>query len=229
MAEIHRQLEPGIPAIEFAPQWTWRAVVAAGMVTLSLFILLPYLERLSAPSAETLSLRQVGTALPPPAAPPPPPPQRKAPAQKTPQPQLEKTRRRLLPLQAKMDLNMALGNISGDFSVDFGVSTPDLTGQIKELIFDIGELDEPPRPLARLTPVYPPQARMRRIEGMVVVEFIVTPDGFPQSIEVVSAQPGDIFVNAALRAIERWRFSPGRKDGRAVATRVRQTVSFQLK
>lgn len=213
----------------FAPRWTWRSAILAGAVSLGLYLLLPYLERLSAPPRQTLTLRTVATAK----LPPPPPPRRveQKPAvdrPKPPKPELEEPRRRLTPMQAAMNLSMAIGEVGGDFDVDFGIATAALDEQVQQLVFEIGDLDEPPRPLIRLDPIYPPQARMRRVEGNVVVEFVVASDGTVRDVVVVSSQPGDVFTSAAVRAIERWRFVPGSKGGEAVATRVRQRVEFKL-
>jgi protein TonB len=213
----------------FAPRWTRRTVLLAGTVSLGVYLLLPYLERLSNPPEKTASIRAVDAAtLPPP--PPPPRVERKVPEPepKTPKPEMERLRRRLSPLQAAMNLSMAMGDVGGDFSVDFGISADALGDQVRQLVFDISELDEPPQPLARLKPIYPPQARMRRIEGLVVVEFVVAPDGTVRGVEVITSQPGNLFVDAAVRAIRNWRFTPGAKEGRAVATRVRQKVEFTL-
>jgi protein TonB len=214
----------------FAPRWTWRSVVLAGTVSLGVYLLLPYLETLSAPPEKSASVRSVTTAKLPP--PPPPPPRVKKSATdakpQTPKPQMQQLRRRLAPMQAAMNLSMAMGDVGGDFSVNFGISADALGDQVKQLVFEISDLDEPPRPLARLKPIYPPQARMRKIEGLVVVEFVVGPDGTARDIEVVSSQPGDVFTSAAIRAIGRWRFTPGTKGGKAVSTRVRQKVEFRL-
>ena len=214
----------------FAPRWTWRSVLLAAAVAGGVYLLLPYLETLSAPPEKTAALRSVTTAKLPPPAPPPPRVKKRAveTEPQTPKPEMQQLRRRLAPMQAAMDLGMAIGDVGGDFSVDFGISADSLGEQVRQLVFEISDLDEPPRPLARLKPIYPPQARMRRIEGEVVVEFIVNAEGTAQDIVVVSSRPGDIFATAAVRAIERWRFTPGTKDGEAVATRVRQKVAFKL-
>jgi periplasmic protein TonB len=214
----------------FAPRWTWRSVLLAAGVSVGVYLLLPYLETLSASPEKTTAVRSVTTAKLPPPAPPPPRVKKQAADAKprTPKPEMQQLRRRLAPMQAAMNLGMAIGDVGGDFSVDFGISGETLGQQVRQLVFEIGDLDEPPRPLARLKPIYPPQARMRRIEGEVVVEFIVTADGTARSIVVVSSRPGDVFASAAARAIERWRFTPGTKDGAAVATRVRQKVEFRL-
>lgn len=213
----------------FAPRWTWRSVLLAGAVSLSVYLLLPYLEMLSVPPNNTLSVRSVTTAE---MAPPAPPPRRvqervARPEPNAPKPKMQPLRRRLVPMQAAMNLSMAIGDMGGDFSVDFEISADVLGDQIKQLVFEIGDLDEPPRPLARLDPIYPPQASMRKIDGVVVVEFVVTADGTVRDIVVVSSKPGDMFTAAAIRAIERWRFTPGTKHGEAVATRVRQKVEFK--
>jgi protein TonB len=214
----------------FTPRWTWRSVVLATIVSLGIYLLLPYLETLSAPPEKEASVRAVTTAkLPPPAPPPPRVKKRTADAKaQTPKPEMQQPRRRLAPMQAAMNLSMAIGDVGGDFSVDFGISEDALGEQVRQLVFDISDLDEPPRPLARLKPIYPPQARMRRIEGEVVVEFTVSAEGSVREIVVVSSQPGEIFRSAAVRAIERWSFTPGTKGGEAVATRVRQKVEFEL-
>jgi len=214
----------------FTPRWTWRSVVLAGTVSLSVYLLLPYLETLTSPPKKTSVVQSVTTAtLPPP--PPPPPRVEKRPVEakpKTPKPEMEQLRRSLAPLHAAMNLSMAMGDIGGDFGVNFGVSAETLEGQINELVFEIADLDEPPRPLARLQPAYPPQARMRRIEGFVVVEFVVAPDGTTREVTVMSSQPADVFDGAAVRAVQSWRFKPGVKAGKMVAARVRQRVGFRL-
>jgi protein TonB len=214
-----------------SPRWTWRSVLSGVAVTACVYFLLPYLEVLSKPPERTTSIRSVDTAeLPPP---PPTPPKRTQTArdrarQDTPKPKLQQVRRRLAPLQASMNLSMAIGDVGGDFSVDFGVRTPVLTEQVQELVFELVDLDEKPRPLTPLRPAYPPQARMRKLEGLVVVEFVVGPDGTVREAQVMSSRPSTIFNESALQAVRRWRFSPGTKEGKPVAARVRQRVEFRL-
>jgi len=127
-----------------------------------------------------------------------------------------------------MNLNAAIGDIGGDFDLAFRVSAPELVTQVRDLIFELSELDEPPRPLARIHPAYPTQARLRAIEGVVVLQFVVSPDGTTRDIEIVKSEPVDVFDNAAMRAVKRWRFTPGTRGGEPVAVRVRQRVTFKL-
>jgi periplasmic protein TonB len=216
----------------FAPRWTVRSLFFAFVVTAGIYLLLPSLERLSAPPEKRLAIRSVqAVKMPPP--PPQVPPERHVEQKRSdktdmPRPQLPVIRRRLAPLKAEMDLSMALGDAGGDFTVDFSVSSPTLHGQLEELVFEMKDVDEPPRPLSRLSPVYPQRALARRITGAVVSEFIVAVDGTPQEVKIITSMPNGVFDEAAIRAIEHWRFVPGRKNGSAVATRVRQKVDFML-
>jgi protein TonB len=204
--------------------------VLSATITLGIYLLLPYLETLSPTPELDTTIRSVeSTRLAAPAPPPPPESfESRQPQADTPKPELDLPRQQLSPTEVSMNLEMALGELSGDFAVNFGVEQNELAGQIRDMIFEIGDLDNPPRPLARLNPVYPPRARMRRIEGEVVVEFVVNPDGTVRNVEVMASQPGDIFTESAVRAIQRGRFTPGTKDGRSVPTRVRQKVTFSL-
>jgi len=230
MNSTAQNLQPSTRHLQPTPRWTIRSVLLSVTLTLGMYLLLPYLETLSPEPERENTVRSVETASLAPPAPPPPPRtfEQEEAKTDTPKPQLEVTPQQLSPIAASMNLEMALGDLSGDFSVNFGVQQTELVEQVRDMIFEIGDLDEPPRPLARLNPVYPPRARMRRIEGEVVVEFVVNPDGTVRNVEVISSRPGETFSDAAVRSIQRWRFAPGTKEGLAVPTRVRQKVTFSL-
>lgn len=91
----------------------------------------------------------------------------------------------------------------------------------------IGEFREPV-PLVRITPMYPPLARSRRLEGVVKVEFTVGEDGSVNGPVVVYSQPPGIFDRAVLSAIRHWKFESKVVDGKAVPWRTLQTVSFRM-
>jgi protein TonB len=57
--------------------------------------------------------------------------------------------------------------------------------------------------------------------------FIVQADGSVDNVQVVSSS-NEVFVNAAVRSVKQWRFEPGTKNGRVVATRVRLPVAFRM-
>ena len=63
---------------------------------------------------------------------------------------------------------------------------------------------------------------------MVLVEFIITPEGLVHSAGIVRADPPEVFDNAVLTAVKKWKFKPKIVGGRAVPRRARQEVRFSL-
>jgi len=88
-------------------------------------------------------------------------------------------------------------------------------------------LDEYPQPLAPIEPRYPEQALHAKINGSVTLLLLIDENGMLQDISVVEAKPESIFNEAALEAFREMRFSPARKDGRVVRSRVLITVGFE--
>lgn len=74
-------------------------------------------------------------------------------------------------------------------------------------------------PIVNVTPMYPTVAAEEGIEGWVQVMFTVDDLGRvpPHTIEVVDAEPSDIFNESAIRATERFRFSPRVRNNQPVA------------
>jgi len=64
-----------------------------------------------------------------------------------------------------------------------------------------------------VAPKYPRAAERRNQSGWVDVVFIVTTDGSVRNIDVRDSKPGDTFVNAAMKAVERWKFEPVVENG----------------
>ena len=88
-------------------------------------------------------------------------------------------------------------------------------------------LDRFPQAKARVAPEYPKELREAGVTGEVLVEFVVDKTGTVQgAIPVSSTNPG--FEAAAVAAVEKWKFDSGLKGGRAVNTRLRQTITFSL-
>ncbi len=202
-------------------------LLAAAGITAAIFCGLPYVERLGPRPAPATALIPADSVLLPPAPPPPPPPATEPePAPPPPKPELSEPRQPI-PLNVVLDLDMALGEWRpGDFAAGLSFSIEGLAGPRD--VYELTELDAPPRPVTQLRPLYPARARARRIEGSVTLVFVVDANGVVRDIEPVAAHPDDTFVEAAMRAAARWRFSPGIRHGKPVPVRVRQTIRFQL-
>jgi len=215
------------------PRWTLRSLVFAVLATGFLFVLLPLTEQFSPPPEADLSLRELKrVAVPPPLkAPPPQPDQPLTPRDfvvDLPQPTMKDSPPASPSLQIPVDLQPRLGNLQAAYQNSFQIQGDDLALGMASGIFEIADLDQAPQALARVNPLYPPQARMRKIEGYVTVEFIVGVDGSPQDLQVVDSAPGDLFIRSVERAVRGWRFKPGEVGGKAVASRVRQRIDFTL-
>ena len=83
-------------------------------------------------------------------------------------------------------------------------------------------------PLVRIPPQYPMRAKRLKIEGYVVVQFIIDEAGAVERAQVVKASPEGIFEKAALRAIKRWKFKPKSENGVALKQGATQTIEFKL-
>jgi protein TonB len=83
-------------------------------------------------------------------------------------------------------------------------------------------------PLERVPPKYPARAADRHIEGWVKIEFTITTSGDVENAVVVEAEPAETFDDAALKAINQWKFKEKIVNGVAVEQRAVQTLQFKL-
>ncbi len=85
----------------------------------------------------------------------------------------------------------------------------------------------PPYIIKIVHPVYPTSLRLLGTEGNVVVDFIVDTTGRVRKAHAVqSSHPG--FSEAAVIAVDGWRFMPGSKEGHLVFTHMQVPVYFRL-
>ncbi|MEL6340310.1 MAG: energy transducer TonB [Myxococcota bacterium] len=63
-------------------------------------------------------------------------------------------------------------------------------------------------PTVRVSPVYPPRAAERGVEGNVVVALLIEHDGTVQHAEVISSEPPGVFERSALKALRTGDTSP---------------------
>ncbi|MCX7787017.1 MAG: energy transducer TonB [Spirochaetes bacterium] len=76
--------------------------------------------------------------------------------------------------------------------------------------------------------VYPPQANLQRIEGVVYLELYIDREGVIRKIEVLK-DPGYGFAEAAVKAFEGVRCQPAEANGVPVAVRYRYPIRFKLR
>ncbi len=210
------------------------ASVAALVVNMLLFLFIPFLSHITA-EKQPETLQQAFTFNNLRHAPPPPPPPPKEPLVPKQLPQnmtaVAALGRVSSPAAPKMPMvpvtppqfDLAPANL--DLGANMVFSAPISAPQSE---FNISEVDATPQVIARRDPVYPYQARQKNLSGIVVLKFIVTPEGTVERISVVQSNPPGVFDDAAIQAISDWRFKPGILDGDAVSTWMSIPLKFQL-
>jgi TonB family protein len=86
---------------------------------------------------------------------------------------------------------------------------------------------EAPKRTRTFNPNYPDELRKARIEGVVYLSFIVSPDGTVHSPKVVNASHPAL-ARACLEASLQWHYTPVLCNGRAVEVRYFATCAFWL-
>jgi len=94
-------------------------------------------------------------------------------------------------------------------------------------IFDLKNLDQQPAAKFQAKPAYPFEMRRAGINGEVTVQFVVDSNGNVVDPFVVKSSQRE-FEAAAIAAVAKWKFRPGRRGGRAVATRMVVPMVFSL-
>jgi len=65
--------------------------------------------------------------------------------------------------------------------------------------------------IKKVEPIYPPMAKVARIEGTVVLDAVILEDGSVDQITVLRSAH-QLLNQSAIEALKQWRFSPGRQD-----------------
>jgi TonB family protein len=94
-------------------------------------------------------------------------------------------------------------------------------------VYRIGGDVSAPQIISKVEPEYSEEARKAKYQGTVVLSIVVDDHGIPRNIRVV--RPLGLGLDEkAIEAVQRWRFRPGMKGGRPVATQASVEVNFRL-
>ncbi len=94
-------------------------------------------------------------------------------------------------------------------------------------VYKIGGGVSQPKLGSKVEPEYSEEARKAKWQGTVVLSLVVDDKGHPQQIKVAKSL-GLGLDQKAIEAVEKWRFEPGKKDGKAVAVYATIEVNFRL-
>jgi protein TonB len=90
----------------------------------------------------------------------------------------------------------------------------------------VGGHIRPPEKIHSVSPVYPAIAQQARLEGIVILEAVIAPDGTIRDVRTLRAHP--IFEAAALEAVRQWRYRPTLLNGVPVNVIMTVTINFHL-
>ena len=88
------------------------------------------------------------------------------------------------------------------------------------------DYDQGPQIVRQTKPLYPQEAFVKKIEGVVEVEFLIDGQGDVVSARVIRSVP--LLDAAAIATVKQWKFRPAMKGGRPVATIARAPVAFRI-
>lgn len=77
-----------------------------------------------------------------------------------------------------------------------------------------------PKPLLRGKPAYPSAALRRGLEGSVLLEFSIDPEGNVVAPRVIESRPRGVFDKAALEALSKWKYEALGAETSAIKVRL---------
>ena len=103
-----------------------------------------------------------------------------------------------------------------------------LLGSSQDLVMTDDAVDVKPKPTRRPTMDYPMQARVKGIEGYVLVSVLITSAGDVEKVQVLESSPPQIFDQAAVDFVRHWQFEPAVYKGQRVKVWAKQRIGFDL-
>ena len=126
------------------------------------------------------------------------------------------------PHPADRDLGTVLGTIDSGLPAEpVTTAPPKLSEPIR-----VGGSIRPPQKIHEVAPVYPPIAQAARVQGIVIIEASIGPDGRVSDARVLRSVP--LLDQAALDAVRQWTYTPTLLNGVPVPVIMTVTVSFAL-
>jgi protein TonB len=140
-----------------------------------------------------------------------------------------------VPLQETEQSRQAEAQPAEEYSADTiteeeAVATETQTGDAENLLPKSGALQKAyPRYRLNTPPTYPNLARKRGHQGTVVLQVFVNRQGRIDDIRLDESSGYSMLDRAAVNAVKKWIFEPGRRNNKTVSMWVRVPVTFRLK
>lgn len=203
-----------------------RFLVITGAVSLTLvfFLVLPLMQTLAKPPSTDLIVQSVDTAKLDAPEPPPEIEEQQEPEPEETPPELAED---LAPLDlSQLELALNPGFSEGMAGGDFAVKLNTVVSGSKNVdeLFSIADLDQQPRIIYQPGPSLDKELR-KKTPGKVYIVFIVDQQGRVEK-PIVQKSSDPVFEKPALNAVKKWKFEPGKRNGKAVRFRMRVPITF---
>jgi periplasmic protein TonB len=221
--------------------YTLPVSIAIHALVLLLVVVVPLLtsQDLPEPTSVVKAFFVEPAAAPPPPPPPPPPAPRQQNQPKpiaTPVPTENKFQAPVeTPEQVKPDEGIDLGVEGGvPGGVEGGVPGGVVGGVVGGLpdappppqAVRVGGQIKEPKKLKHVNPAYPDIAKQARVQGVVILECTISPQGKVTDVKVLRGIP--LLDSAAIEAVKQWVYSPTLLNGVPVPVIMTVTVNFRL-
>jgi len=116
------------------------------------------------------------------------------------------------------------GGVGSGSGAGFG---PGHGGNMGGGAYRIGGGVSPPKLLFKVEPEYSEEARKAKFQGTVLLTVVVDEKGDPRDIRII--RPLGLGLDQkAIEAVQKWRFEPGKKEGKPVPVIAQVEVNFRL-
>jgi len=211
-------------------------------IAAALIIIVPLLaaDQMPEPASAVKAFFVEPMAAPPPPPPPPPPAARAAIAPKVlPKPVVQE-KNFVAPVEVPQEikpeesLNLGVeGGVAGgvEGGVPGGVvggvvgGLPDAPPPPQQAVRVGGQIKEPKK-LKTVNPTYPDIAKQARVQGVVILECTISPQGKVTDVKVLRGIP--LLDQAAVDAVKQWVYTPTLLNGVPVPVIMTVTVNFKL-
>jgi protein TonB len=234
-------IESDVVAHKTKQSYTLPVSIAIHAIVLLAVVVVPLLtsEELPEPTSVVKAFFVEPAAAPPPPPPPPPPAPRQQNQPKpmsTPVPTENKFQAPIeTPEQVKPDEGIDLGVEGGvPGGVEGGVPGGVVGGVVGGLpdappppqAVRVGGQIKEPKKLKHVNPAYPDIAKQARVQGVVILECTISPQGRVTDVKVLRGIP--LLDSAAIEAVKQWVYSPTLLNGVPVPVIMTVTVNFRL-
>jgi len=236
-------IESDVRAHKTQQSKTWPVSLVLHAIVLLLVVVVPILQPglLPEPAAAVRAFFVEPMAAPAPPPPPPPPAPRSATAPKIPPRTITQSNAFVAPVDVPQEIRPEEGL---DLGVEGGVpggveggvpggvvggvvgGLPDAPPPPTQAAVRVGGQIKEPKKLKHVAPIYPDIAKQARVQGVVILECTISPQGKVTNVTVLRGIP--LLDTAAVEAVKQWVYTPTLLNGVPVPVIMTVTVNFKL-